>query len=110
MNRRLLIAGILILMAGSFLTGAWISYHSAKQDSAVGGRKILHYVDPMHPAYTSDKPGIAPDCGMQLEPVYADSPQGGAGTRPSTTLPIPSRSPHPDPTNGRRDGGPARPA
>ncbi len=26
----------------------------------------------MHPAYKSDKPGIAPDCGMKLEPVYAD--------------------------------------
>ena len=26
----------------------------------------------MHPSYTSDKPGIAPDCGMALEPVYAD--------------------------------------
>lgn len=32
----------------------------------------LYYVDPMHPAYKSDKPGIAPDCGMQLVPVYAD--------------------------------------
>jgi Cu(I)/Ag(I) efflux system membrane fusion protein len=36
--------------------------------------KPLYYVDPMHPAYRSDKPGIAPDCGMQLEPVYAVSP------------------------------------
>jgi len=35
--------------------------------------KILYYVDPMHPAYKSDKPGIAPDCGMNLEPVYEDS-------------------------------------
>ena len=35
-------------------------------------RKVLYYVDPMHPAYTSDKPGVAPDCGMALEPVYAD--------------------------------------
>jgi Cu(I)/Ag(I) efflux system membrane fusion protein len=26
----------------------------------------------MHPAYKSDKPGIAPDCGMKLVPVYAD--------------------------------------
>ncbi len=26
----------------------------------------------MHPAYKSDKPGIAPDCGMKLMPVYAD--------------------------------------
>ena len=34
-------------------------------------RKVLYYVDPMHPAYKSDKPGIAPDCGMELEPVYA---------------------------------------
>src|SRR5690349_16168453 len=35
-------------------------------------RKILYYHDPMHPAYKSDKPGIAPDCGMELEPVHAD--------------------------------------
>ena len=41
------------------------------------GRKILYWVDPMHPAYKSDKPGIAPDCGMQLEPVYADEPMQG---------------------------------
>jgi len=36
------------------------------------GRHILYYVDPMHPAYRSDKPGTAPDCGMALEPVYAE--------------------------------------
>ena len=35
-------------------------------------RHALYYVDPMHPTYKSDKPGIAPDCGMNLEPVYAD--------------------------------------
>lgn len=40
--------------------------------TAPTARKILYYVDPMHPAYKSDKPGIAPDCGMTLEPVYAD--------------------------------------
>ncbi len=39
-------------------------------------RKVLYWVDPMHPAYKSDKPGIAPDCGMKLVPVYAD----GAGS------------------------------
>jgi Cu(I)/Ag(I) efflux system membrane fusion protein len=27
----------------------------------------------MHPAYTSDKPGKAPDCGMPLEPVYDEA-------------------------------------
>lgn len=43
-----------------------------------GGRKILYWVDPMHPAYKSDKPGIAPDCGMKLEPVYAEEGPGAA--------------------------------
>jgi Cu(I)/Ag(I) efflux system membrane fusion protein len=35
-------------------------------------RRVLYWVDPMHPAYRSDKPGTAPDCGMALEPVYAE--------------------------------------
>ncbi|MGH9813602.1 MAG: efflux RND transporter periplasmic adaptor subunit [Candidatus Acidiferrales bacterium] len=35
-------------------------------------RKILYWYDPMHPQYKSDKPGIAPDCGMKLVPKYAD--------------------------------------
>lgn len=40
-----------------------------------GDGKILYYQDPMHPWYRSDKPGIAPDCGMKLVPVYAsDAP------------------------------------
>jgi membrane fusion protein, copper/silver efflux system len=39
---------------------------------AQGDREVLYWYDPMHPAYKSDKPGIAPDCGMQLVPRYAD--------------------------------------
>lgn len=35
-------------------------------------RKILFWYDPMHPAYKSDQPGKAPDCGMDLVPKYAD--------------------------------------
>jgi len=35
-------------------------------------RRVLYWVDPMHPSYRSDKPGTAPDCGMALEPVYAE--------------------------------------
>ncbi len=34
----------------------------------------------MHPWYKSDKPGIAPDCGMKLVPIYA-------GEAPSGSLP-----------------------
>lgn len=37
-----------------------------------GERKILFWYDPMHPAYKSDKPGKAPDCGMDLVPKYSD--------------------------------------
>lgn len=47
-----------------------------------GGRRILYWIDPMHPAYKSDKPGIAPDCGMKLEPVYADEGPAAAQARP----------------------------
>lgn len=43
--------------------------HEAKQP---GERKVLYWYDPMHPQYKSDKPGIAPDCGMKLVPKYAD--------------------------------------
>src|SRR5262245_34168206 len=47
------------------------------QSSTPGGqaRRVLYWVDPMHPAYKSDKPGKAPDCGMDLVPVY----ENGAG-------------------------------
>jgi membrane fusion protein, copper/silver efflux system len=71
----LMAAGLVIL---SFLAGSWFQYQYrlAKQDDAAG-RKILYYVDPMHPAYKSDKPGIAPDCGMKLEPVFEDGTMGG---------------------------------
>ena len=36
-------------------------------------RKVLYWVDPMHPTYKSDKPGKAPDCGMDLVPVYEET-------------------------------------
>jgi RND family efflux transporter MFP subunit len=44
----------------------------ASSAKASGERKILYWYDPMHPAYKSDKPGTAPDCGMDLVPKYAD--------------------------------------
>lgn len=45
---------------------------SVQNAGGVAERKVLYWFDPMHPAYTSDKPGIAPDCGMTLVPKYAD--------------------------------------
>lgn len=54
--------------AGGYGYGRWYGKPIA---TAAGERKPLYYVDAMHPWYKSDKPGIAPDCGMTLKPVYA---------------------------------------
>jgi membrane fusion protein, copper/silver efflux system len=62
-------------LAAAFTAGYGYRRWYGKDTSGAGekgGRKILYYVDAMHPWYKSDKPGIAPDCGMKLEPVYAD--------------------------------------
>ncbi|MBZ5496389.1 MAG: efflux RND transporter periplasmic adaptor subunit [Acidobacteriia bacterium] len=78
---------LFLVIAGSFLAGTWYSKHSAGANPAAAGRRILYYHDPMHPAYKSDKPGIAPDCGMQLEPVYADDAGSREGTEESISPP-----------------------
>ena len=39
---------------------------------ASGERTILYWYDPMHPQFRSEKPGPAPDCGMEMVPMYAD--------------------------------------
>ena len=73
------------LLAASFLAGYWL-HRQGTPGSKSAARQPLYYHDPMHPAYRSDKPGIAPDCGMQLEPVYADGP-GTTGDSGSTVSP-----------------------
>jgi RND family efflux transporter MFP subunit len=69
-------AAILFFLLCGFLGGwGFHRWYEAKQAaSGKGERKILYWHDPMHPWYKSDKPGIAPDCNMPLEPVYADGP------------------------------------
>ena len=62
----------------AFLGTAYFAGHGSLA-SAMRGTKpaaghVLYYVDPMHPAYRSDRPGKAPDCGMDLEPVYSPGP------------------------------------
>ena len=60
---------VVVLLVAAFFAGRFTGALTSKRPT---GRKILYYVDPMHPAYKSDKPGIAPDCGMKLEPVYEE--------------------------------------
>ncbi len=71
---------LVLFLIASFLAGAWTSQRGTEQNNAApGGRRILHYVDPMNPAHTSDKPGIAP-CGMPMEPVFSDDESPGQGS------------------------------
>ena len=68
MNRKGL---YLLLLAVGLIAG--LAFGRIHRDTNPNiSRRILYYEDPMHPAYRSDKPGIAPDCGMDLVPVYAE--------------------------------------
>src|SRR4051812_31103733 len=71
--KKILIAGVvLLLMLLSYVTGRRRNEHDAPHVSRET-RQVLYWVDPMHPDYKSDRAGVAPDCGMQLEPVYAQT-------------------------------------
>ena len=65
---------VVFAVAAAFVAGmGYGRWYGPRMQSATPGkqeRRVLYWVDPMHPAYKSDKPGIAPDCGMKLEPVY----------------------------------------
>jgi Cu(I)/Ag(I) efflux system membrane fusion protein len=73
-----IIAGLCVLLCVAFVAGRYSGGHRTELKGT--SRRVLYYVDPMHPSYRSDKPGIAPDCGMALEPVY----EGEAGPGPQS--------------------------
>lgn len=77
MKKPLYLSLLFIAVIAAFLAGSRYGRREVVTPAATEARKVLFYVDPMHPAYKSDKPGVAPDCGMQLEPVYAS---GGLAT------------------------------
>jgi len=96
MKRVAVILLLLAFAAGGFVAGRLRGHHGVASDSAQVTRKVLYYVDPMNPAHTSDRPGLAP-CGMKMEPVYADAaltllPQGESTTvAPGTVRISPER-------------------
>jgi RND family efflux transporter MFP subunit len=69
---------ILAVFCAGLLAGGWNHSRGIVGATGLHARKVLYYIDPMHPAYTSDKPGKAPDCGMALEPVYDEESAGAA--------------------------------
>ena len=90
----LILVGLSLVFVFGFGYGRWYSTRPA----ANAGRKILYYVDAMHPWYKSDKPGIAPDCGMKLVPVYADGTTQPANQTSETRKILHYRDPK-DPAN-----------
>ena len=71
MRKILSVVAIGLLMTLSYVAGR---HHNRTEAIArATTRHVLYWVDPMHPDYKSDHPGVAPDCGMQLEPVYAET-------------------------------------
>jgi len=86
--KRVLLGSLVVIAAlggfiGGFGYGRWYGKAPAHGGEAKKEKKIAYWVDPMHPQYKSDRPGIAPDCGMDLVPVYDDGTQGGgAGSLP----------------------------
>jgi len=67
---------------GKSAADAGRAHPSSAPPVSTPAKKVLYWVDPMHPAYKSDKPGTAPDCGMDLVPVYEEAPTGAPQEKP----------------------------
>ncbi len=91
-RRLALVLLLVIAFAGSYGYRRWYAKAHSLAASQQGGRRILYWQDPMHPAYKSDKPGVAPDCGMKLVPVYertdSDPDAGLATAENAANLPM----------------------
>jgi membrane fusion protein, copper/silver efflux system len=88
MNKPIAVISLLGITLAAFVAGRYT--RPSNSSKAVNGRRILYYVDPMHPSYRSDKPGIAPDCGMALEPVYEGETPAAKGVAAPGTVTIPA--------------------
>lgn len=94
MNKVLVVLLVGAAYAGGYGYSHWhekaaAAGHEQTGASAPAGRKLLYWVDPMHPWYKSDKPGTAPDCGMKLVPVYEGDPDPDAAKSPAGAVQIP---------------------
>jgi len=87
MKRAVIFLIAALLITAAFGAGVWYARARTPALEQKDGRKILYWVDPMHPAYKSDRSGVAPDCGMKLVPVYADGAAlTGSGAAPRKVL------------------------
>jgi membrane fusion protein, copper/silver efflux system len=95
-KKRLALRWILLLLIAA-LVGTGYAYRARllslvskdkAQATQPSERKVLYWVDPMHPAYKSNKPGTAPDCGMDLVPIYEASASSSVSHLPEGTVQI----------------------
>ena len=75
---RWILFAFLLLLAGVSITTYALSKRPAPATKQTASKII--YQCPMHPSYTSDKPGECPICGMTLEPVTV------GGEHPGTSV------------------------
>ena len=93
MMRGIYTGALIVVVLSAFGVGSWFGRLGSGRVPDQQERIILHYVDPMNPTHTSDKPGIAP-CGMPMEPVYAEGgapgqkTEGAASGMPPETVKI----------------------
>lgn len=87
MKRSVALGAFLVIALMAFVIGRY-STGSSSHASSLSKRRILYYVDPMHPTFHSDKPGIAPDCGMPLEPVYEDASSAASDRLPAGAVAV----------------------
>ena len=84
MRRMSLAIAVVAAIAASYGLGR---YRQHAQINSQTGRHVMYYTDPMHPAYKSGKPGVAPDCGMPLVPVFAEDVANAPPSSPLAQLP-----------------------
>ena len=68
-----------VLAAAIFLAGYVTNRPPASAPSADSAKQAPTYTCPMHPQYTSDRPGDCPICGMRLEQLLAGGGVGKSG-------------------------------
>ena len=63
----------LVIVAG-LVVGTTACRHTADAPAATDKQKVAYYTCPMHPSVRSDTPGKCHICGMDLVPVYTNTP------------------------------------
>lgn len=73
MSRALRVVGMFFIagmvMVPAFVTGCAKHEHEDASGKSAVKAKVAKYYCPMHPTYTSDKPGACPICSMKLVPM-----------------------------------------